>query len=127
MIDPGAQPSTGGEAGFTVKVGEPVDGVTTVTVVGAVDLLTAPEVGGAVERAQQASPAVQVDLRRVEFLGSAGLSVLIDAARRASDGDGKLAILATNRAVVRAVEVTGLDAVLRMFDEADRAMEYLRS
>jgi len=125
MTDPGAQSSNGGAAGFSVEVGRPTDAVITVTVVGAVDLLTAPEVGDALQHAQQECSAVQLDLRQVEFLGSAGLSVLVDAARRAGEADGKLAILATNRAVVRAVEVTGLDAVLRLFDDADRAAAYL--
>jgi hypothetical protein len=37
-----------------------------------------------------------------------------------------LAILATSRVVVRAVEVTGLDAVLRLFDDPDRAAGYLQ-
>lgn len=114
-------------AGFAVEVAGPADGVVTVSVAGAVDLLTAPSVGEALESAQRDGRLIVLDLRRVEFLGSAGLSVLVDAARRAGESDGRLAILATNHAVVRAVQVTGLDAVLRLFADPAEAVTYLRA
>ena len=113
-------------AGFAVDVGAAQDGVITVTVAGAVDLLTAPRVSEALERAQLDAAAVTLDMRPVEFLGSAGLSALVDAARRADDAGSKLAIVATNHAVVRAVQVTGLDAVLRLFEDPAEAEGYLR-
>lgn len=120
-----ADTSSGQPSGFAVTVGDPKDGIVTVGVTGAVDLLTAPSVAEALEGAQQESSAVLLDLGQVEFLGSAGLSVLVDAARRARESDGRLAIVATQHAVLRAVEVTGLDAVLRIFDDSGAAGNYL--
>lgn len=119
-------PATDGVTGFALEVVGPADGVVTIAVAGAVDLLTAPSVSEALEAAQQRTRLVVLDLRQVEFLGSAGLSVLVDAARRAGESDGKLAILATNHAVIRAVQVTGLDALLRLFADPDEAAGYLR-
>lgn len=112
--------------GFSVTVSELAEGVVTVGVSGAVDLLTAPPMDEALQRAQQDAGAVQLDLRGVDFLGSAGLSVLVDAARRADEAGGRLAILASGHTVRRAVQVTGLDAVLQIFDDPDEADSFLR-
>jgi anti-anti-sigma factor len=118
--------AAGQPSGFDVTVGDATDGVVAVEVAGAVDLLTAPTLGEAVKRAQSSASSVRLDMRQVEFLGSAGLSVLVDAARRAGESDGRLAIVATHHAVLRAVQVTGLDAVLRIFSDPSTADEYLQ-
>lgn len=120
-----AVPAPDSSTGFAVEVGDPADGVVTVTVSGALDLLTAPPLGEALEKAAQSGGSITLDLRHVEFLGSAGLSVLVEAAGRADETGGKLAILATNHAVVRAVQVTGLDAVLHLFSDPSEASAYL--
>ena len=49
-----------------------------------------------------------VDLGRVTFLDSAGLCVLATAHRRAGRQDVRLRVLATSRAVVRPLQITGL-------------------
>src|SRR5690625_233584 len=121
--DNGSSPD--GPAGFAIEVGDPRDGVIMVMVSGAVDLQTAPQVSGALPQAQQQATAVGLDLRQVEFLGSAGLSALVDAARRSDETGGRLAILATNHAVVRAVQVTGLDEVLRVFGDPSETQQFL--
>lgn len=110
---------------FTADVGSLDGGVGTVTVAGAVDLLTAPQMANAIDGAQRSGAVVLVDLRRVDFLGSAGLSVLVDAARRAEESGGRLAVVATGHAVVHALQVTGLDSVLRLFQDTASASAYL--
>lgn len=122
--DNGSSPD--GPAGFAVEVGDAREGVIMVMVSGAVDLQTAPQVSDALAQAQQRATAVGLDLRQVEFLGSAGLSALVDAARRSDETGGRLAILATNHAVMRAVQVTGLDEVLRVFADPGETQEFLR-
>ncbi|HET8591475.1 MAG TPA: STAS domain-containing protein [Nakamurella sp.] len=112
-------------SGFLVQVGARADGTPTVTAAGAIDLLTAPPLADAIRDAQQGASAVLVDLRRVDFLGSAGLSVLVDAAKRAGESGGRLAIVATTHAVVHALEVTGLDSVLHLFGDPDEAAAFL--
>jgi anti-sigma B factor antagonist len=49
-----------------------------------------------------------VDLGRVTFLDSAGLCVLAMAHRRAGRQDVRLRVLATSRAVIRPLQITGL-------------------
>jgi len=112
-------------SGFVVEVGELDDGTPTVRAAGAIDLLTAPPLARAIERAQQTSAAVLVDLCAVDFLGSAGLSVLVDGAKRSGDSGGRLAIVATTHAVVHALQVTGLDSVLNLFDDREAAAAFL--
>lgn len=112
-------------AQFSVGTSTDATGIATVGVRGEVDLLTAPRVGAALEIAQREASAVLLDLREVGFLGSAGLSVLVDAARRADDQQGRFAVLVTVHAVARAIEVTGLDAALAVFDDETSAMGHL--
>ena len=110
---------------FSVGTSTDTTGIVTVEVSGEVDLLTAPSVGAALTRAQSQASAVLLDLRRVGFLGSAGLSVLVDAARRADDHQARFAVLVTVHAVSRAIEVTGLDAALAVFADVSSALEHL--
>jgi anti-sigma B factor antagonist len=49
-----------------------------------------------------------VDLGRVSFLDSAGLCVLATAHRRAVRQDVRMRVLASSRAVVRPLQITGL-------------------
>lgn len=49
-----------------------------------------------------------VDLRAVSFLDSAGLCVLATAHRRAVRQDVRMRVLASSRAVVRPLQITGL-------------------
>ena len=60
-----------------------------------------------------------VDLGRVTFLDSAGLCVLATAHRRAGRQDVRLRVLATSRAVIRPLQITGLWDLLRAEQVAD--------
>ena len=51
---------------------------------------------------------VTVDLRAVSFLDSAGLCVLAAAHRRALREDVRMRVLASSRAVIRPLQITGL-------------------
>ncbi len=121
----GAEQPVGDSARFTVATA--ADGVGTVLAVGDVDLLTAPQLSAALQQAQEGTQAVLLDLSAVDFLGSAGLSVLVEAARRADDSGGRLAVLVTRHAVRRAIEVTGLDDVLHLFETPADAEDFLRT
>jgi anti-sigma B factor antagonist len=80
-----------------------------VTVGGEIDALTAPELGAWVTSQLAAVSLVVVDLDRVRFLGSAGLSVLLAANELATREDRYLWLVFPRRGMVnRALEVTGL-------------------
>jgi len=54
-----------------------------------------------------------VDLQGVSFLDSAGLCVLATAHRRAARQDVRMRVLASSRAVIRPLQITGLWDLLR--------------
>ncbi|WP_036504136.1 MULTISPECIES: STAS domain-containing protein [Nocardia] len=84
-----------------------------VTVAGEVDMNSAPELQSALDQALQDEPtAVVLDMTEVGFLGSAGLSVLLASSQ--STATGSLRVVASP-AVRRPIEVTSLDALLRLF------------
>ena len=92
-----------------VAVSSPRAGLTVLTVRGEVDALTAPRLATALDELMSGPDdhRVALDLQGVTFLASSGLGVLIDTARRAARDDRTLFVVATARAVLRPLEVTG--------------------
>jgi anti-sigma B factor antagonist len=79
------------------------------TVSGEVDSSTAPRLREVVDAAfADRVPALTVDLDGVTFLDSAGLCVLAGAHRRAAEGGVLLRVVASSRAVIRPLQITGL-------------------
>ena len=92
---------------LSTRTGE--DGAVTVTATGEVDALTAPTIRVVLDsQLQRRPPELVLDLSGIRFLGSAGLTVLVDAHRAAGDRDVALRLIATTRAVIGALTVTGL-------------------
>ncbi len=85
------------------------DGSVTVTATGEVDALTAPTFRVVLDsQLQRRPPELVIDLSGIRFLGSAGLTVLVEAHQEANDRGVALRLIATTRAVVGALTVTGL-------------------
>ena len=108
--DGAGQPAPAVDLG--VSFSGPRPDLTVLTVRGEVDTLTAPRLGVALdallERPRSGDGrSIAVDLEGVTFLASSGLGVLIDTARRAARDGRTLFVVATNRAVLRPLEVTG--------------------
>jgi len=79
------------------------------TVTGEVDSSTAPSLRAAVDAAfADRVRAITIDLDGVTFLDSAGLCVLAGAHRRAVADGVLLRVVASARAVVRPLQITGL-------------------
>jgi anti-sigma B factor antagonist len=101
-----------------VRVG-PIDCGCTVTVVGELDTLGAPVLGGCLEEllTRPDVRAIELDLSGVTFLDSAGLTVLARAHRRARLAGQVLRMrCGTGRAVLRPLAITGLADVLTVVD-----------
>jgi anti-sigma B factor antagonist len=77
--------------------------------VGEVDASSAPALRARLdELLDRGVTDLTVDLTGVTFLDSAGLCVLAAAHRRAVRSDVRLHVLATSRAVIRPMQITGL-------------------
>ena len=92
---------------------------TVVCVSGEIDSTTAPGLGSCLLDviARSADGVIEVDLREVTFLDSAGLAALATA-HRAADAAGRELQMrcGTTRAVVRPLQITGLTTVLDLVD-----------
>ena len=65
--------------------------------------------------------ALVVDLERVTFMDSTGLGVLVSALKRVREMNGELRVVCTRRAILRVLEITGLDKVLSLYSSLDEA------
>jgi len=91
------------------------------SVAGEIDLYTAPRLHSALMSALGASTPVQlvVDMAGVEFCDSTGMNVLLSCLRRARERGGELEIAAPKPAVRKILQVTGLDSVFTLVENAD--------
>jgi anti-sigma B factor antagonist len=86
---------------------------TVLTAVGEVDSSSAPALRARLDEVLDAGArSITVDLNGVTFLDSAGLCVLAGTHRRATELGVALRVLASDRAVVRPLQITGLYGVL---------------
>ena len=105
---------------LNVAVSRAADDVVVLHVAGEIDLLTANLLGERVREQLVAGNRVLVlDLTEVSFLGSSGLAEIVSA----SQAEGaKLVLVATNRAVLRPLEATGLLPMLTIYETVDEAV-----
>ncbi|MFC4852623.1 STAS domain-containing protein [Actinophytocola glycyrrhizae] len=103
-----------------------IDDAVVVDVAGEVDLDTAPRLREAIAVAidEAGSGTCVVDLTDVPYLGSSGLSALLDANREAAARQAPLRIVVdANRPVIRPIEITGLDQVLHLYHSVEEALD----
>jgi anti-sigma B factor antagonist len=85
------------------------DGTVVVAAVGEVDAFTAAPLRSMLEAVlERRPPKLVLDLSGIRFLGSVGLALLAEAQRGASVRDVPLRLIASSRAVIRPLQVTGL-------------------
>ena len=90
------------------------EGPITLRVIGEIDLATAPLLRSrAMKHLVQTPGRLVLDLRRVEFLGSSGLAVLIEIRSEAMRRGIGLLLVTASRAVLRPLIATGL---IELFD-----------
>jgi anti-anti-sigma factor len=99
--------------------------VVVVAAKGTVDVLTAPRLTEAVDAALAQDPAgLIVDLTEVDFLASAGMSVLIEAHQKTS-GSTHFGVVATGPVTSRPMRLVGIHEVVRLYETLDEAMSGL--
>jgi anti-sigma B factor antagonist len=84
---------------------------------GALDVLTAPEeLKRILVDGQQAADRVELDLGRVEFIDSSGISMLIEARSQFESVDRALVVVNPSNAVRRLLVLTGLTETFGITD-----------
>jgi anti-sigma B factor antagonist len=91
-----------------------------IAVRGELDLATAPELEAALLPDLREGGSALLDLRGLEFMDSTGVRVIVAAHHAAQEHGGTLALVRTapDGPVARVLEISGLDAVLDMVDDA---------
>jgi anti-sigma B factor antagonist len=96
-----------------LPVQHPHPGLALATVVGDVDVHTAPTLrSGALEIIQQGHPRLVLDLAPVGFCDSAGLSAIIGIWHAAQEAGGSLSLAAVPDRLMRMLSMTGVDSLL---------------
>lgn len=84
-----------------------------VAAIGEVDVYTAPQLDAELSRLTgEGRTDLVVDLSRVEFLDSTGLSVLVKALKRVREADGRLDVVVSSDRVTKVFRITGLDQLI---------------
>ena len=99
-----------------------VDDAVVLTVSGEVDMLSAPQLAEAIRAALAAGPpALVIDLSKVDFLASAGMTVLVTAQAEVAPPT-RLAVVANGSATSRPIKLMGLDNGLALYSTLDSAL-----
>jgi anti-sigma B factor antagonist len=99
-------------------------GVTVLRLDGRLNLVSAPRLKAAIDRAVDAGhPRVVVDLGAVSFMDSSGLGALIAGLKKARQGSGDLRISGVNQQVATVLQLTNLDRVLRAHPSVEAATD----
>jgi anti-sigma B factor antagonist len=106
----------------TVAVG------TVLAIRGEIDMRTAPTLAEHVNRHFGGPPdaarrPLVFDLTEVAFLGSAGLGVLLAGRQQAIDAGTSVWVVAPSRAVLRPIQVTGLEGLLNVVGDLASALD----
>jgi anti-anti-sigma factor len=97
-------------------------GAVVLSVSGAVDYLTYPQLKATIQGALAQCPTLAViDLLRVDFFGSAGLTLLVEAKRAAAPGT-EVRVVASGSAVLRPWQMSGLDGAVHIYPTVSDAL-----
>ena len=97
--------------------------VTIVSVLGEVDVFTAPGLDGELDAlVADGSARLVIDMSEVSFLDSTGLGVLVKVLKHAREAGGWLHLVVTSDRIRKIFEITGLDASIPIFDTAQDAI-----
>ena len=98
------------------------DGPAVVRLSGDLDVFLKPKIQAELQRLAQ-NGVLLVDLVDVAFIDSAGLTVLIDAHKRAARSGGEVRLIVREeRQVYRILQIAGLTRLLRIFNDEAAAI-----
>ena len=91
---------------------------------GEMDVFSSPAVKQKIaEAVEEGDHYVIIDLRRVSYMDSTGLGVLISGLKRTREHGGNICLLAPHHRVRKILKVTGLENVLCPYETLEEARE----
>jgi anti-sigma B factor antagonist len=111
---------------FGIKTEELGDHACLIALSGEVDLYTAPDFKQELlDAISRGAKQVIVDFSETTFIDSTALGVLVGGVKRLRMNEAQLAIVCSERNIVKVFEVTGLDRVFRIYSNRVEAVEQL--
>lgn len=102
---------------------ERTDGSSVIRLTGEIDMLTTPALRAKVNEELQGGPSVLIlDMLSVEFLGSSGLALLVEALDESRNRDVSLRLVANSRPVSRPLQATGLTDLFALYPSVEDAL-----
>ncbi|MEU6419186.1 STAS domain-containing protein [Streptomyces spiralis] len=99
------------------------DDWTVVEIEGEADVFTVPHIREhVIKHMEHGRYRFIVDLRRVTFMDSTGLGVLVSILKRIRVHDGQLRLVIASREIHKIFQITGLHRVFSIYDSLDDAM-----
>jgi len=98
-------------------------GSTLVGIEGEIDLSTASQLEKALLAAAGSGKPLLVDLRKVEFMDSMGIGVLVRTSKKLGEEARAMSIVCAAGQVRRVLTVSGLDAMIPVFADLDAAAD----
>jgi anti-sigma B factor antagonist len=92
-------------------------GIVVLSLAGELDIANASAVEHELARAEERAPVVVLDLRRLSFMDSTGLRIVVGADARARDRGGRLVVVRGPEPVRRVFRITRLDDRLEQVDD----------
>ena len=101
-------------------------GIVSITIKGRMDADSSPDAEKVVKEALGAEAnRLLFDLGELEYLSSAGLRVLLSAAKEMRRRDGKIVLCALNEFVKEIFEVSGFQSLIPISDSVESGIEVL--
>ena len=92
------------------------NGTVALALAGELDIATIPQLQEVLDRARDEAPELTLDLRRLTFLDSSGLRIILTEHSRAQDAGRTMRIIRGPDAVHRVFELTGTTELLTFVD-----------
>ncbi len=91
-------------------------GITIINLTGEIDVSQAPKLRQTlIKLFEEGTKNLLINMRKVIYIDSAGLSVLISAHRRANEAGGEFALCNLQQPVRQVCRITGIDKVIQIF------------
>ena len=111
---------------FDIKTEQLDDHSYVISLVGEVDLYTAPEFKQQLlEVIGQGGKEIVVDFSGTTFIDSTTLGVLVGGVKRLRSNGGQLSLVCSDRNITKIFEITGLDRVFTIYPSRDEALSKL--
>jgi anti-anti-sigma factor len=94
-----------------------------VSITGRMDALAAPQFDKELETLiAEGETRIIIDFKDLEYISSAGLQIILAAAKKMEEVGGEIILLHLKDAVKEVFEISGFDTLFRIFDDQDAAL-----